>query len=111
MPKVTKAIAGLKQEESDFLLKFLQDHIARGIDYQVRVRWEKGTVVVWDVSISHSPLLRHIFYLLSTAHLTRRRNNLKKKRKADSRLWCRIVLPLILRFSTGRPGRGDIWLG
>lgn len=47
---VTRYIVGLKQEESDLLLKFLYDHIALGQDFQVRVKWEKGTVVVWDVS-------------------------------------------------------------
>jgi alpha-ketoglutarate-dependent taurine dioxygenase len=47
---VTRSIVGLKKEESDALLSFLLTHIGRGIDFQVRVRWAKGTVVVWDVS-------------------------------------------------------------
>jgi sulfonate dioxygenase len=29
-------------------LKFLYDHVALGADFQARVKWEKGTVVVWD---------------------------------------------------------------
>lgn len=47
---VTRHIIGYKQEESDWLLKFLYDHIARGQDFQVRIRWAPKTVVVWDVS-------------------------------------------------------------
>lgn len=34
-------------EESEYLLKFLFDHIAKGADYQVRATYEPGTVVVW----------------------------------------------------------------
>lgn len=47
---VTRYIVGYKTEESDNLLKFLYDHIAVGADFQVRIKWQKGTVVVWDVS-------------------------------------------------------------
>lgn len=47
---VTRYIIGYKQEESDVLLKFLYDHIALGQDFQVRVKWTPGDVVVWDVS-------------------------------------------------------------
>ncbi|EAU87157.1 alpha-ketoglutarate catabolism dioxygenase [Coprinopsis cinerea okayama7 len=43
-----RRIVGLKQEESDFLLKFLFDHIAKGADFQIRASYEPGTVVVWD---------------------------------------------------------------
>lgn len=32
------------------LLGFLNNHIARCLEHQVRVRWEPGTVVLWDVS-------------------------------------------------------------
>ena len=48
---VTRHIIGYKQEESDYLLKFLYDHIALGQDFQVRVKWAPKTVVVWDVSV------------------------------------------------------------
>jgi sulfonate dioxygenase len=48
---VTRYIVGYKKEESDWLLKFLYDHIALSQDLQTRVRWLPGTVVVWDVSI------------------------------------------------------------
>ena len=43
----TQSIVGFKQEESDYLLKFLYDHISKGSDFQIRARYEPGTVVVW----------------------------------------------------------------
>ena len=55
---VTRYIVGYKKEESDFLLKFLYDHIALSQDLQCRVRWRPGTVVVWDVS-NASPFLNN----------------------------------------------------
>jgi sulfonate dioxygenase len=46
------------QEESDFFLKFLFDHVALGADFHARVKWEKGTVVVWDNRVTaHTALL------------------------------------------------------
>ncbi|KAL2820559.1 hypothetical protein BDW59DRAFT_181409 [Aspergillus cavernicola] len=54
----TRSIVGLKKEESDALLGFLLNHISRGIDYQVRVRWAPGTVVVWDNRLTaHSAIM------------------------------------------------------
>jgi sulfonate dioxygenase len=47
-PQFTRYIVGYKKEESDFLLKFLYDHIALSQDLQTRIRWQPGTVVVWD---------------------------------------------------------------
>lgn len=47
-PQFTRHIIGYKQEESDYLLKFLYDHIALGQDFQLRVKWAPKTVVVWD---------------------------------------------------------------
>ncbi|KAF6752029.1 alpha-ketoglutarate catabolism dioxygenase [Ephemerocybe angulata] len=44
----TRYIVGFKKEESEFLLKFLYDHIAKGADFHIRARYEPGTVVVWD---------------------------------------------------------------
>jgi sulfonate dioxygenase len=53
----TRYIVGLKKEESDAVLRFLYDFIAKSADIQVRVKWEKGTVVVWDNRITaHSAL-------------------------------------------------------
>jgi sulfonate dioxygenase len=49
---------GFKKAESDNLLKFLYDHIAYGQDFQVRVRWEPGTVVLWDNRVTlHSAIV------------------------------------------------------
>ena len=53
---VTRYIVGYKKEESDYLLKFLYDHIALSQDLQTRIRWKAGTVVVWDVS---TPTILH----------------------------------------------------
>lgn len=55
---VTREIVGLKKEESDALLKFLYEHIAWGADFHTRVKWEEGTVVVWDNRVTqHSALI------------------------------------------------------
>ncbi|KAI1385127.1 taurine catabolism dioxygenase [Hypoxylon trugodes] len=46
-PTIARKIEGFLPEESDNLLKFLHDHF-RSLDFSCRVKWEKGTVVVWD---------------------------------------------------------------
>jgi sulfonate dioxygenase len=57
-PQFTRRIVGFKKEESDYLLKFLYDHIALGADFHARVKWEPGTVVVWDNRVtSHTAIL------------------------------------------------------
>jgi len=57
-PQFTRSIVGYKQEESDYLLKFLYDHIAYGADFQARVKWAEKTVVVWDNRVTlHSALV------------------------------------------------------
>ena len=43
----TTRIAGVTPEESDTLLRFLLRHVQRP-DFQVRFRWEPGSVVFWD---------------------------------------------------------------
>lgn len=43
----TRRIVGFKKEESDYLLKFLFDHLARSADLHVRASYEPGTVVIW----------------------------------------------------------------
>ncbi|RJE19504.1 Alpha-ketoglutarate-dependent taurine dioxygenase [Aspergillus sclerotialis] len=56
-PQFTRYIVGYKKEESESLLKFLYDHIALSQDLQIRVRWQPGTVVVWDNRVAaHSAL-------------------------------------------------------
>ncbi|KAJ4258149.1 hypothetical protein NW762_008290 [Fusarium torreyae] len=78
-PGFTKRIIGLKQEESDGLLKILFRHIANGQDFQARVRWEEGTVTLWDNRVTahtavndydvHNPQegLRHGFRITTLA--------------------------------------------
>ncbi|WWD18271.1 hypothetical protein CI109_102721 [Kwoniella shandongensis] len=44
----TTSIQGMKTEESKGLLEWLFAYIARGADFQARVKWEEGTVIVWD---------------------------------------------------------------
>ena len=46
-PTIAKEVEGFLPEESRSLLSFLHDHI-RSLDFGCRVRWERGTVVVWD---------------------------------------------------------------
>jgi len=54
----TRRIVGLKREESDNILNFLCDHIAKGGDSQARVKWEPNTVVIWDNRIlAHSAIV------------------------------------------------------
>ncbi|KAF8175557.1 hypothetical protein BJ912DRAFT_988257 [Pholiota molesta] len=44
----TRYIVGFRQEESDALLGFLYNHIAKGADFQIRGTYQPGTVVIWD---------------------------------------------------------------
>lgn len=74
-PQFTRRIVGFKKEESDHLLKFLFDHIAYGQDFQARMKWASGTVVVWDNRVtSHTAIVdwtdgqrRHIVRLTPQA--------------------------------------------
>ncbi|KAH7353841.1 hypothetical protein B0T11DRAFT_357157 [Plectosphaerella cucumerina] len=78
-PGFTKRIIGLKDEESDALLKLLFKHITFGQDLQVRVTWEEGTVALWDNRVTahtaisdynvHNPQegLRHGFRITTQA--------------------------------------------
>ncbi|KAK1541192.1 TfdA family Taurine catabolism dioxygenase TauD [Colletotrichum paranaense] len=78
-PGFTKRIVGLRDEESDALLKLLFKHINNGQDFQVRVKWEEGTVALWDNRVTahtaisdynvHNPQegLRHGFRITTLA--------------------------------------------
>lgn len=44
----TDRIKGLSARESRSLLQMLFDHIAYGVDFQCRVRWEPHTLTMWD---------------------------------------------------------------
>lgn len=68
---------GWDDEESDCVLQFLYNHINRGHDFSCRVRYEAGTVVVWDQRVTqHSQTLdysagarRHAFRLTPLANV------------------------------------------
>ncbi|KAK2049568.1 Clavaminate synthase-like protein [Colletotrichum somersetense] len=78
-PGFTKRIIGLRDEESDALLKLLFRHISHGQDFQVCVKWEEGTVALWDNHVTahtaisdynvHNPQegLRHGFRITALA--------------------------------------------
>jgi len=56
----TRHIVGLKREESETILKFLYDHIEKSGDLQARVKWEPGTVVLWDNRVTaHSAMVNY----------------------------------------------------
>ena len=59
----TRRIVGYKVEESEYLLKFLWDHIAKGSDFQVRANYKPGTVVVW-VSPKNTRIERALFLII-----------------------------------------------
>jgi alpha-ketoglutarate-dependent taurine dioxygenase len=44
----TKRIVELSKVESDTLLELLFDHISANHDLQVRFRWEKDSLAIWD---------------------------------------------------------------
>ncbi|KXH47832.1 hypothetical protein CSAL01_03325 [Colletotrichum salicis] len=53
-PTIARRVEGCLPEESDALLGFLHHHI-KSLDFSCRVRWEAGSVVVWDQrSVAHS---------------------------------------------------------
>ncbi|KAJ7780300.1 hypothetical protein DFH07DRAFT_1055915 [Mycena maculata] len=68
----TRRIVGKKKEESDLLLTFLYDHIAKSGDHQARIKWEPMSMVLWVRPSSISVL--EIYYIicritaLCTAH-------------------------------------------
>jgi sulfonate dioxygenase len=68
----TEKIVGLKKVESDMILDFLYDHIHRGLDFQTRVRWEEGTVAVYDNRmVQHSVTLDYPLENGAFRHLIR----------------------------------------
>ncbi|KAK6463758.1 alpha-ketoglutarate catabolism dioxygenase [Scheffersomyces coipomensis] len=70
-----RRIVELKEEESDYLLKFLFDHIESSHDLQLRANWEPNSVVIWDNRRTvHSaiidwdtPVSRHAFRITPQA--------------------------------------------
>ena len=41
-------LVGFKEAESEWLIKKLVDHVIMGHDFQARVSWERGSVVMFD---------------------------------------------------------------
>ncbi|KAL1984908.1 hypothetical protein VTN96DRAFT_8567 [Rasamsonia emersonii] len=90
-PGFTKRIVGLKDEESDAILKLLFKHISQGQDFQVRVRWDDRTVTLWDNRVTahtaisdydvHNPEegLRHGFRITTQAEKPRGVNGLESE--------------------------------
>jgi len=62
--QLTTHIVGLKKEESDNLLNFLNDEVAKAIDVQIRVKWQPNTVVIWDNrTMVHSAIVDYTDYI------------------------------------------------
>ncbi|KAH7121088.1 TfdA family taurine catabolism dioxygenase TauD [Dendryphion nanum] len=56
-PSFTKRIVGLKDEESEAILKLLYKHISNSQDIQARVKWDDRTVALWDNRVtSHTAI-------------------------------------------------------
>jgi len=79
-PQFSRRIVGYKKEESDFLLNFLYDHIAKGL-----VRWWSGIIVLqhtlhcWIGMTVHEGIWRELHRRLSH----RMRRILKTARPLD----------------------------
>ncbi|KAH6658069.1 hypothetical protein BKA67DRAFT_557084 [Truncatella angustata] len=53
-PTIARQVEGMLPEESEAILRFLHEHI-RSLDFSCRLKWEKGSVVVWDQrGVAHS---------------------------------------------------------
>lgn len=100
MQPVVREIVGLKKEESDAILKLLYTHIASGADFQARVKWAPGTVVVWDNRVTaHTALVdwksgerRHLARITPQAEVPFetpfRAERLEREEKKGSELIC-----------------------
>ena len=44
----TKRILELTEDESDNMIDYLARHVSENHDLQVRFRWEKDSVAIWD---------------------------------------------------------------
>ncbi|KAJ1562505.1 hypothetical protein HK405_011292 [Cladochytrium tenue] len=52
-----KQIKGFTREESEHLLKYLNDHVSRGVEYQVRWKWTENSIALWDNrSVQHTAI-------------------------------------------------------
>jgi len=46
--RFTKRIVALTKDESDNLLEYLFRHISQNHDLQVRFKWNKNDIAIWD---------------------------------------------------------------
>jgi len=46
--RFTKGIVELTKDESDNLLEYLFRHISQNHDLQVRFKWNKNGIAIWD---------------------------------------------------------------
>ncbi|KAF7317847.1 Alpha-ketoglutarate-dependent sulfonate dioxygenase [Mycena kentingensis (nom. inval.)] len=73
----TRRIVGMKQEESDLILNFLYDHIAKSGDHQARIKWTPNAMVLWDNRVTaHSAISDY-------AHLKARRHGARITPQAE----------------------------
>ncbi|KAF3911131.1 hypothetical protein AA313_de0207432 [Arthrobotrys entomopaga] len=57
-PQFMRHVVGWKKQESDMLLTFLNQHIITGADFQLRVKWQAKSVIVFDNRVTaHTALL------------------------------------------------------
>jgi len=64
----TRRIVGMKKEESDLLLNFLYDHIAKSGDHQARIKWEPFSMVLWDNRVTAHSAISDYAALKATRH-------------------------------------------
>jgi sulfonate dioxygenase len=68
-PEYISQIVGLKKEESDAIKAMLFSHLEKSLDFHTRVKWEKGTVVVYDNRmVLHSVLLDYALGVNAKRH-------------------------------------------
>ncbi|KAJ7065255.1 hypothetical protein C8F01DRAFT_1124921 [Mycena amicta] len=64
----TRRIVGMKKEESDLILNFLYDHIAKSGDHQARIKWEPNSMVLWDNRVTAHSAISDYSHLKARRH-------------------------------------------
>ncbi len=67
----SREIVGFKDEESSNVLNFLYGILENSLDLQVRIKWEPGSVVVWDNRRTLHSVVLNYNYLDEKRHLFR----------------------------------------
>jgi Taurine catabolism dioxygenase TauD, TfdA family len=61
MSRFTKRIVEVTKDESDAILDYLTRHISENHDLQVRFKWNKNDIAIWDNrSVFHTATYYHI---------------------------------------------------